>query len=158
MFPDDGHRAPVPRWGWPLLKACSSPEAVTVASTPPREGGDDGQSSGWTLALVTSPYPQSSAREALLRDLEATRHQVAELETLLAELPAIFERKFQQQLQPVQERTRLLAEEHQALREQAHFALQGAAEGQRPELPFPNGLGSWTRKLLKGRSSDSTAA
>ncbi|MCP9917106.1 hypothetical protein [Cyanobium sp. ATX 6F1] len=108
--------------------------------------------------MVTTPFTQPSAREALLRDLEATRHQVAELETLLAELPAIFERKFQQQLQPVQERTRLLAEEHQALREQARFALQGAAEGQPPQLPFPNGLGSWTRKLLKGHSSDSSAA
>lgn len=108
--------------------------------------------------MVTSPFTQPTTREVLLRELEATRHQVAELETLLAELPAIFERKFQQQLQPVQERTRLLAEEHQALREQAHFALQGAVDGQSAQLPFPNGLGSWTRKLLKGRSSDSTAA
>ncbi|MCP9850331.1 hypothetical protein [Cyanobium sp. Morenito 9A2] len=108
--------------------------------------------------MVTTPSSPSSAREALRRELEATRHQVAELETLLAELPAIFERKFQQQLRPVQEHTRLLAEENMALRDQARYALQGAAEGLQPLLPFPNGLGSWTRKLLKGHADEETAA
>lgn len=157
MLPDDGHRAPVPRWGRPLLKACSSPEADTIVTPPPRDRGDDGGPSGWTLTLVPNPSSQSSAREALRSELDATRHQVAELEALLTELPGIFERKFQQQLLPVQEHTRLLAEEHQALREQARFALQGATDGHQSLLPFPNSLGAWTRKLLKGGNDESAA-
>jgi hypothetical protein len=156
MVPDDGHRAPVPRWGRPLLKACPSPEVDTAA--PNSAGvGEDGPPSGRVTTLTTAPSAQQPSLATLRQELETTRHQVAELEALLAELPAIFERKFQQQLQPVEHQHRLLAEENQHLREQALFVLQGSPEDERPLLPFRGRLGFLSRRLLGGQSQDAVA-
>jgi hypothetical protein len=58
--------------------------------------------------------------------LERTREQLAELQALLDELPGIFERKFEQRLQPFVERQRQLAEENLALRERIQRVLAPA--------------------------------
>ena len=50
------------------------------------------------------------------RQLAEARLQIAELETLLEEIPEIFERKFEQRLQPVLERQERLLEDNSELR------------------------------------------
>ena len=50
-------------------------------------------------------------------ELERARQQIAELESLLAELPGIFERKFSQRLEPILERQRLLSAENERLQQ-----------------------------------------
>jgi hypothetical protein len=78
--------------------------------------------------LPTSPLsPEVPAEhqslEAAQRELAASQHQLAELQALLDELPEIFERKFQQRLQPFLERQRLLAEENLELRDRLQRQL-----------------------------------
>ena len=97
------------------------------------------------------------ALASLREELEATRHRVAELEGLLVELPTIFERKFQQQLLPVERQHRLLMEENLHLREQAHYVLQGAPENEKPLLPLTGRLGFLSRRLLDSRDEKTAA-
>ena len=52
------------------------------------------------------------------RQLAEARLQIAELEALLEEIPQIFERKFEQRLQPVLERQNQLLEDNADLRQQ----------------------------------------
>jgi hypothetical protein len=52
------------------------------------------------------------------RKLAEARLQIAELEALLDEIPEIFERKFEQRLQPVLERQELLLNDNAELRQQ----------------------------------------
>ena len=79
--------------------------------------------------------------EAAQRELAASQHQLAELQALLDELPEIFERKFEQRLQPFLERQRLLAEENIELRDRLQRQLPspptetGAASRGEPSLP-----------------------
>jgi hypothetical protein len=61
------------------------------------------------------------------RELAANRCKISELEELVNEVPAIYERKFDQKLQPLVEDVRLLSERNQALREQLRHALSPAA-------------------------------
>ncbi len=58
----------------------------------------------------------SAARLELERDQAASK--LEELESLLENLPDIFERKFSQRLAPVLERQKLLIEENEHLRSQ----------------------------------------
>lgn len=156
MLPDDGHRAPVPRWGRPLLKPCTDSEAHNDQQKS-AQVGEDGSPFARVIALTTSPTTHQLALASLRQELETTRHQVAELEGLLAELPTIFERKFQQQLLPVEHQHRLLMEENLHLREQAHYVLQGAPESEKPQLPFSGRLGFLSRRLLGGRDENKVA-
>jgi len=50
-------------------------------------------------------------------ELERAQQQIAELEALLAELPGIFERKFNQRLEPILERQRLLSADNDRLQQ-----------------------------------------
>ena len=109
------------------------------------------------IALTTSPTTQQLALASLRQELETTRHRMAELEGLLEELPTIFERKFQQQLLPVEHQHRLLVEENLHLREQAHYALHGALESEKPLPPLSGRLGALSRRLLGGREEKATA-
>ena len=52
------------------------------------------------------------------RKLAEARLQIAELEALLEEIPEIFERKFEQRLQPVLERQQHLLDDNAELRQQ----------------------------------------
>jgi len=72
--------------------------------------------------------------EAAQRELAASQHQLAELQALLDELPEIFERKFEQRLQPFLERQRLLAEEN--------IELRGRLQRQLPSPPTETGAAS----------------
>ena len=63
--------------------------------------------------------------EAIQRQLADTRQHIAELEALIGELPEIYERKFEQQLQPLLEQERLLLQQNLLLRDQLLRALPG---------------------------------
>lgn len=65
--------------------------------------------------------------QRMQRELAANRRKISELEELINEVPAIYERKFDQKLQPLVEDVRLLSERNQALREQLRHALSPAA-------------------------------
>ena len=75
-----------------------------------------------TMALFESdhraPEPHWATRKIDVQDVQALHNKISELEeriatyeTLLADLPDLFERKFQQRLEPLLERYRLLAEQ-----------------------------------------------
>ncbi len=96
--------------------------------------------------------------EAAQQELAASQRQLAELQALLDELPEIFERKFEQRLQPFLERQRLLAEENLELRDRLQRQLpppptEAAAEPPRggPSLPAVqplNRLKAATQRLM----------
>jgi hypothetical protein len=111
-FFSDNHQAPSPLWaavdkpGQPLSGSPVTAEPVTDL--------DDTNAQRAELIRL----------RARVAELEAS---VADYESLLAELPDLFERKFQQRLEPLLERYRLLAQTQQML-EPAHKApLQRAA-------------------------------
>lgn len=72
------------------------------------------------------------------QDLEVTRRQKSELETLVSELPEIFERKFKERCAPILERQRLLIEENQWLRQTLQHVLPGFNPQQRALMPGPD--------------------
>ena len=63
-------------------------------------------------------HPLQLALAIAERKLAEARLQIAELEALLEELPDIFERKFEQRLQPVLERQERLLDDNADLRQQ----------------------------------------
>ena len=72
--------------------------------------------------MDTSPSRRVEDLERALaeaeRKLTEARLQITDLESLLEDLPGIFERKFQQRLQPVLERQQLLQADNSALQQQ----------------------------------------
>ena len=76
------------------------------------------------LHALNDPAHCSPLEEATLalasseRRLAEAQLQITELEALLEEIPELFERKFQQRLQPVLERQERLLEENTELRSQ----------------------------------------
>ncbi len=83
-----------------------------------------------------SDQAQGDQRElaAIQGRLAVTRQQIDELEALIGELPEIYERKFEQQLQPLLEQERLLRQQNVLLRDQMQRALPAAAS---PRLLAP---------------------
>jgi len=90
--------------------------------------------------------------EATQRELERTREQLAELQALLDELPGIFERKFEQRLQPFMERQRLLAEENLALRERIQRVVAPAPAEPAPSPEHQGTAGAGTAEEARGPS------
>ena len=97
-------------------------------------------------------------------ETDALRARIAELEqiiegyeSLLSELPELFERKFQQRLEPLMERYRLLARAQQMLGEPALPLIE---EPSKPlsDIPIPF-LERWrnTRQNLQRRSDRNAA-
>ena len=73
-------------------------------------------------------------RDPRLDALADTRERIAAMEALLEELPAIFEAKFRQRLQPLLEQQQRLLSENADLRQQL-LLLQGSeAVSRRPRL------------------------
>lgn len=98
------------------------------------------------------------------QETDALRARIAELEqmiegyeSLLSELPELFERKFQQRLEPLMERYRLLARAQQMLGEPALPLIE---EPSKPlsDIPIPF-LERWrnTRQNLQRRSDRNAA-
>ena len=92
-------------------------------------------------------------------ELTRAQAQIADLEALLSELPDIFERKFQQRLQPLLERQEHLLEDNARLRQELH-RLSPAQPGTGWLLPAqreaPNVRPLWPRE--SERESDASSA
>jgi hypothetical protein len=70
-----------------------------------------------------------------LEDLEAARNQLSNYQSLLQDLPELYERKFEERLRPIRDRNRALSQEGAGLRDQLDRALPAAHQPQRPGLP-----------------------
>jgi hypothetical protein len=70
-----------------------------------------------------------------LEELEAARNQLSNYQSLLRDLPELYERKFEERLRPIRDRNRALNQEGEGLREQLDRALPAAHQPQRPSLP-----------------------
>ena len=91
---------------------------------------------------VWNPSPEGFQRDRALEN-DALRARIGELEqtvesyeSLLSELPELFERKFQQRLEPLMERYRLLARAQQMLDEPALPLIEEPSEPL-TDIPIP---------------------
>lgn len=113
--------------------------------TPPPANGSDPETlevdlQVARLELQSNKMQLQSAHLRLSRtqqELEVARRHQAELESLISELPEIFERKFKDRCEPILERQRLLSEENQSLRQTLQHALPGFNPAQRALMPAP---------------------
>ena len=125
--PEANHQAPLPLWD-------PSPELVQA-----------------------DPYQEEEDNDALRARIAELEQMVEHYEALLSELPDLFERKFQQRLEPLMERYRLLARAQQILGEPA---LPLSEEPSKPlqEIPIPF-LERWrSTRHNNRRRSDRNAA
>ncbi len=65
--------------------------------------------------IWSAARPPRSEVEALQAKVNQLEQQIKDYESLLSELPDLFERKFQQRLEPLLERYRLLAQSQQLM-------------------------------------------
>lgn len=93
----------------------------------------DGAAKAVVPAALVDPATADPDRAELLRELEVTRSELAELSQLVEELPAIFERKFRQRLEPILEEQQRLQADNSRLRQQLE-ALPGSGDLGRPLL------------------------
>ena len=93
-------------WSGFLLSGLDTVDA-TIADQPEQEP-----------ELITHEQQLKLALASAERKLAEARLQIAELEALLEEIPEIFERKFEQRLQPVLERQERLLDDNADLRQQ----------------------------------------
>jgi hypothetical protein len=70
-----------------------------------------------------------------LEELEAARNQLANYQSLLRELPELYERKFEERLRPIRDQNRALSKEGEVLREQLDRALPASHQPKRQGLP-----------------------
>ena len=106
--------------------------------------------------VQADPY-QEDDNDALRARIVELEQMVEHYEALLSELPDLFERKFQQRLEPLMERYRLLARAQQLLGEPALPLIEEPSKPlmQRP-VPF---LERWRqRRGNSQRQSDRNAA
>ena len=99
----------------------------------------------------------TDTHEHLIRRISELEQQIETYESLLSELPELFERKFQQRLEPLMERYRLLARAQQMLGEPALPLIE---EPSQPlsDIPIPF-LERWrNRKNSHERQSERNAA
>ena len=90
-----------------------------------------------------APEPRWTTRNNDVQDVQALRNKITELEekiqsyeTLLADLPDLFERKFQPRLEPLLERYRLLAQQT-SVQDAGKPALVSGDEGKVIRFPIP---------------------
>jgi len=136
----------------PMLRASSAAtraQSRTLQLVPPRPdpAASPGRHPGsieLDSQLRSSDQPQAlpdlaliAANRLLERELAEVQEEVGALEELLEELPAIFERKFQQRLVAVLEERRRLEIDNHALRSRLRALAPGAAE---VALERPRGL------------------
>ena len=104
----------------------------------PAEASERIEASGAAEAIATpaavEPAPAEPDRAELLRELEVTRSELAELSQLVEELPVIFERKFRQRLEPILEEQVRLQADNTRLRQQLE-ALPGGGQNRPLLLP-----------------------
>jgi len=72
---------------------------------------------------------------SILEELEAARNQLANYQSLLRDLPELYERKFEERLRPIRAQNQALIQEGAVLREQLDRALPAAQQPKRQVLP-----------------------
>ena len=112
----DLHQAPEPKWP----SAAASVFVWAQQQLPPAPGA----------AAAPAAAQASWELQALTKELETAQAELHSLHALLEEIPEIFERKFEQRLQP------LLAE-NQALRQQLRQLKPADPAPRRPRLLSP---------------------
>ena len=91
-----------------VWRVLDEPLVATSSGTPEGAKAEPDHNHGHLLvALATAE-----------RQLAEAKNQIAQLESLMEELPAIFERKFKQRLQPVMERQEQLLSDNRDLQQQ----------------------------------------
>ena len=107
--------------------------------------------------LVPVDPPQDDDIDVLRARIEELEQIVESYESLLSDLPELFERKFQQRLEPLMERYRLLARAQQILGEPALPLIEEPSEPPR-NIPIPF-LERWRhrRHNIERRSSRNAA-
>ena len=110
-----------------------------------------------SLDVVQADLEQEHETDALRARIAELEQMIEGYESLLSELPELFERKFQQRLEPLMERYRLLARAQQMLGEPALPLIE---EPSKPlsDIPIPF-LERWrnTRQNLQRRSDRNAA-
>ena len=106
---------------------------------------------------VQADPSQENENDALRARIVELEQMVEHYEALLSELPDLFERKFQQRLEPLMERYRLLARAQQMLGEPALPLIEEPSKPL-PEIPIPF-LERWrsTRRNIQQRSDRNAA-
>ena len=147
------------------------PEGHQSAAPPAAPDALDGvQDADWrVIPEADTPHPEDLQRALASseRQLAEARLQITELESLLQDLPEIFERKFVQRLQPVLERQEQLLADNRHLQQQIRrlapapgevrlrFNPESASGGavQLPQLPQPRAgqRQSWGERLAGRR-------
>ncbi len=112
----DDHQAPSPLWA--AVDKPEKPSDGSPMTAKPVSDVDD------SISDTNAQQAELVRLRARVAELEAS---VADYENLLAELPDLFERKFQQRLEPLLERYRLLAQAQQMLEPAREAPLQRAA-------------------------------
>jgi hypothetical protein len=74
---------------------------------------------------MAQPEDEEEQYLATLHELEATQEEIANYQGLLKDLPEIYERKFNERLNPVLDRQRHLLDEREKLLQQLHHVLPG---------------------------------
>jgi|TARA_B100000073_G_scaffold165094_1_gene136692 hypothetical protein len=107
--------------------------------------------------LVQADSPHEDENDVLRARIAELEQIVESYESLLSELPELFERKFQQRLEPLMERYRLLARAQQILGEPALPLIEEPSETLR-DIPIPF-LERWrhTRHTTQRRSDRNAA-
>ena len=110
-----------------------------------------------SLDVVQADREREHETDALRARIAELEQMIEGYESLLSELPELFERKFQQRLEPLMERYRLLARAQQMLGEPALPLIE---EPSKPlsDIPIPF-LERWrnTRQNLQRRSDRNAA-
>ena len=90
-------------------------------------------------AEAQASKPLDLERERQLQALAQTRERIAAMEALLNDLPALFEAKFRERLQPLLDQQQQLLADNADLRQQL-LLLRSAGQGQRRlrVLPLPS--------------------
>jgi hypothetical protein len=89
-----------------------------------------------SAASVFSWHQQRERQEELEQELAKTREELQAMQALLEELPALFEDKFRQRLQPMLEQQQRLLEDNADLRHHL-LQLQPGAEPSRQRVLMP---------------------
>ena len=119
----DLHQAPEPKWP----SAAASVFVWAQQQLPPAPGPSPAPAAADAQAAAAQA---SWELQALTKELETAQAELHSLHALLEEIPEIFERKFEQRLQP------LLAE-NQALRQQLRQLKPADPAPRRPRLLSP---------------------
>ena len=87
---------------------------------------------------MSNPEGEEEQHLATLDELEATQAQISSYQFLLKDLPEIFERKFNERLQPLLDRQEQLLQERETLLDRLQQHLPERASGHEwPVLPSP---------------------